>query len=412
MLAAGLVTMATRLDKPGGFYAIITAGLGRITGLSAGLTALTCYFVALISVYALGGLALTSVVENVFNGPHISWWVWALLMLVVAGVLGYFNINLSAKVLTVFLVCELILMVAYDVAVLAQGGANGITFDSFNPDQIFSGSIAIAFLFGIGLFGGFEATVIFRDEVRTPRRTIPIATYSVVALLAGLYALTAWCFINSYGASAVMDVVTNDLAGASPNSIKQYAGQFAYDAATIMLFTSSFALVLAAHNITSRYVFNLGADGIFPRSLGQAHPHHVSPHRASVVLSSATLVALIFFIIAKLPEADLYARLAGIYAYAFVMLLVLVALAISVYLLRDRRNGLATGRAVASLIAFAMLCLTLVLATQNFTLLTGATGTIKAILLILIWGVPILGAVLATVVRRKRPEVYARIGRQ
>jgi amino acid transporter len=412
MVAVGLIKMASRLDKPGGFYALITAGLGRVTGLSAGFTALTCYFVALISVYALGGIALSTVVQSLFHGPHITWWVWALVMLVIAGVLGYFNINFSAKVLTVFLACELLLMAAYDISVLAKGGAHGIGFASFTPHHIFSGSISTAFLFGIGLFGGFEATVIFRDEVRNPKRTIPRATYGVLALLAGMYSLTAWCFINSYGVSAVMSAVNSNLTGASTASIKQYTGQFAYDAATIMLFTSSFALVLAAHNITSRYMFNLGADGIFPRSLGVAHPRHVSPHRASIVLSVASLITLAVFIVAKVPEGDLYARLAGLYSYAFVMMLVLVSLAIGCYLLCDRVHGKAVGPAVAALVAFAVLCVTLVLATQDFTVLTGATGAVETILLVVIWGITIVGAVAAVVLRRRRPEVYARIGRQ
>jgi amino acid transporter len=254
--------------------------------------------------------------------------------------------------------------------------------------------------------------VIFRDEVRTPRRTIPIATYGVVALLAGMYALTAWCFVISYGPAAVMDALNKDLAGASTSSIQQYTGQFAYDAATIMLFTSSFALALAAHNITSRYLFNLGADGIFPQKLGEAHPRHVSPHRASIVVSIASFVTLTIFIIFKVPEGDLYARLAGLYSSAFVMLLVLVALAVGVFLRRDRDRGAANGSVAASLIAFAVFTVTLVLATKNFTLLTGAEGTAKTLLLGVIWGVSLAGVATALVLRRTRPEVYAQIGRQ
>ncbi|WP_162637336.1 hypothetical protein [Streptomyces griseorubiginosus] len=71
-------------------------------------------------------------------------------------------------------------------------------------------------------------------------------------------ALTAWCFINSCGADAVMKAVSGDPAGAAASSVEDCVGRFAYDAATVMLFTSSFALALAAHNITSRYMFNLG----------------------------------------------------------------------------------------------------------------------------------------------------------
>jgi amino acid transporter len=209
-----------------------------------------------------------------------------------------------------------------------------------------------------------------------------------------------------------MDVVTNDLAGSSTASIKDYTGTFAYDVATIMLFSSSFALVLAAHNITSRYLFNLGADGIFPRQLGVAHRKHVSPHRASVVISVASLITLLGFIIANVPSGDLYARLAGLFSYAFVMLLVLVALAVGVFLIRDRANRPAQGAAAASLVGFAAMCMVMFFTTQHFTLLTGATGTPKAVLLIVIWGVTFAGVATALVLRTKKPDTYASIGRQ
>jgi len=411
LLAVGLVNMAMRLDRPGGFYALITAGLGRITGLGAGFTALTCYFVALISVYALGGIALDTAVQSVFNGPHVTWWVYAFAMLVGAAALGYFNINFSAKALTVLLGCELVLMAAYDISVLVRGGANGIGFESFSPDQITSGSVSIAFLFAVGLFGGFEATVIFRDEVRNPQRTIPRATYGVIALLAGMYALTAWCFVNSYGAAAVMDAVTTNLTGAAPDSVKEYTGTFAYDVATIMLFTSSFALVIAAHNITARYLFNLAGDGIFPRALGEAHPRHVSPHRASLTLSVLSALTIGVIIAVKMDELTMYARFAGLYSYAFLMLLVLVSLAVGVYLLRDSEKP-AVAKAVAAFISCGAFLVGLFLATKNFDLLTGATGGGKFLLLVVIWGISAAGLVTAIILRTLRPDVYARIGRQ
>jgi amino acid transporter len=85
MVAVGLIKMASRLDKPGGFYALITAGLGRIVGLGAGFCALTCYFVALLSVYALGGVALDGVVTTLLDGPEVKWWIYAFGMLVSDG---------------------------------------------------------------------------------------------------------------------------------------------------------------------------------------------------------------------------------------------------------------------------------------------------------------------------------------
>lgn len=412
LVAYGIIVMSARLDRPGGFYALITAGLGRVAGLSAGFTALTCYFIVLLAVYALGGIALNTVVRTLFHGPDITWWVWALVMLVAAAVLGYFNISFSAKVLTAFLACELLLMVVYNVAVWVRGGAHGIGLDSFAPSQITSGSVAIALVFGIGLFGGFEATVIFRDELKNPQRTIPVATYAVVALMTILYGVTTWSFINAYGAKVVVDILNTNLSDAAAASIKDYVGDVAFDAATIMLFTSSFALVLSAHNITARYLFNLGSDGILPRSLGSAHPKHVSPHRASIVLSLISFAVLAASAIANVSSADLYARFAGLYGYAYLILLTLVALAAGVYLIKDRACGRAIAPAACSWLGFIVMCITLMLASAHFEVLTFATGTTNIVLLVIIWGITAFGAALALVLRRRKPDVYARIGRQ
>lgn len=406
-LSYGIVAMASHLDKPGGFYAMVTAGLGRIVGLGAGVTALTGYFMATFATYAVVALALNTVVVDLLHGPELDWWIWSMLAAAVVGVLGYVNISLSAKVMVVLLGCELILLTAYDLSVLFQGGATGIGFDSFTGDSIFSGSLAVALLFGVSLFGGFEATVIFRDEVKDPKRTIPRATYGVVAGITLLYSVSAWLFINSYGAEAVMGVLTENYVGAGEESVRQYLGGFAGHLVVILLFTSSFALVLAAHNITARYIFNLATDEILPRQLGHAHAVHVSPHKASVAVSTLSFVGLAIFALTR-ADVYIYARFLGLYGYAFVMLLAVVSLAAFVYL---RRRGLMRA-AIFALLPLPVLVLTLVLATQNFVLLSGAEGLWKVILLAGIWGVTILGGVWAAVLRQKRPQIYARIGRQ
>lgn len=413
LFAVGLVAMARHLPNPGGFYAFITAGLGREIGLGAAFVAVSCYYFALVGSYALGGLALESVCSDVFDGPDITWWVWAILLFVVITVLGYFRIDLSAKILTVFLIAELILIVVYDVAVLARHDG-GFSLQSFTPHNMTSGSIGIALMFGIGLFGGFEATIIFRDEVRDPRRTIPRATYAVIALVAVLYALTAWIFINASGVETVVAAVTEDSTGATINSIKDYVGPVGYAAATILLFTSSFALLLSAHNITARYAFNLSADAIIPRFFSVAHPVHGSPHRASLLTSVATLIGLAPFVIANVGPNSVYAWLVGIYSYTLIMLLFLVGIAVPVYMWRHRPEASATvwNSLICPILSVVPLGVAVVLATRNFTLLIGGSQVLANAMLLGIYGLFAAGVVLALIYKRRRPAVYACIGRQ
>lgn len=409
LFSVGLVTMGLRLPKPGGFYTYAAAGLGKVVGLGTGYTAMICYYAANLSAYALGGVASQSLIHDVLGGPDFPWWLYGGVMFVIVSVLGYLNIDFSAKILTVFLALELLLMIAYDISVMAKGGAHGFGLDSFQPLNIFSGSIGIAFLFGIGLYGGFEATVIFRDEVKRPEKTVPRATFAVVAILAVLYSLTAWVFINSYGANAIMDVLNNNLVGASSDSVKQFTGTAAYYAATTLLMTSSFALAIASHNIVSRYLFNLSADGVLVKSLARVHGRHGSPHRASIAVSILAAVGIALF--AGIDGDTAYARLSGIYAFAFTILIVIAALAITVYLVKNRARGRTLWPALSSGVAFVFLAIAMVLGIMNFGLLTGTDGWITWVLLAVIFGLIAVGMIMAAVYRKRRPEVYARIGR-
>jgi amino acid transporter len=413
LFAVGFTMMARTLPNPGGFYAYITAGLGRVIGLGSSFIAVACYYFALIGSYPLAGVALNSIVHGILHGPDIPWWIWGAALFVVISVLGYFRIDVSAKILTVFLVCELILIVAYDLSVLVQGGAHGFGLTSFTPHAVFSGSTGLALMFGVGLFGGFEATIIFRDEVRKPKRTIPLATYTVIAIVAILFALTAWVFVNAYGPASVVAAATNNMTGASTASIQAYTGHAAFICASIMLFTSTFALLLSAHNITARYVYNLSADRIVHRALSRVHPKHGSPHRASIAVSIASVVGLLPFIAASVNPSTAYAELVGIFSYTLIFLLAATGIAVPIYMRRNRiPEATWWNSLVAPAISFVMLFIALILATKNFTLLIGGSQSLADLLLGLIYGVFILGVTMALIYRKKRPEIYARIGRQ
>lgn len=410
LVASGLMKMSSTLQRPGGFYAFITAGLGKEAGLAAGFGAVVTYFAALVSVYALGGIALSDILVVVFGGPELPWPVGGLLVLIAVTILGHFNINFSAKALLVALSLEVILIAAYVIAVFAQGGAAGIGFESFAPQNFFSGSIAVGALFAVGLFGGFEATVIFREEVRNPERTIPRATYGVVATIAIMYALTSWALINAYGADVVMSILSEDVVDASGASVREYVGDFAYTAAIILLFTSAFALALSAHNILTRYIFNLASDGVLPRALSVAHDRHVSPSRASLVVSGASLITLIVLIITQVPRDGLYGYIAGIYSYGMLIMMTFVSIAIAVFLFRRVPGRKLHG--VAMVVAFVILALVLVFASFNFDLLSGMTGVLGVSVLALIWLFIASGAIVAGRLKSSKPEVYAKIGRE
>lgn len=78
---------------------------------------------------------------------------------------------MSAKILSVAMVLEVAIVMVFNVAVVLRGGgATGYSAAPINPANLSHGDFGIALLFAIMIFLGFEATALFRDEVRTPIR--------------------------------------------------------------------------------------------------------------------------------------------------------------------------------------------------------------------------------------------------
>jgi amino acid transporter len=43
--------------------------------------------------------------------------------------------------------------------------------------------------------GAFEATTLYGEEARNPKRNIPIATYAALLRIGGFYSLSTWCLV-------------------------------------------------------------------------------------------------------------------------------------------------------------------------------------------------------------------------
>lgn len=411
--AARFLRMSDVLQRPGAFYAYITAGLGKKIGLGSGLAMLFAYFWVCAGYLPFGGMMLGSLVSNTFNGPELPWYVWASVFWAIVAVLGYLRVDFSAKVTAVILFGELIVVFIYDVAIFASGGADGLSAAPFNPSNWFDGSFGIGLLLAAGMFGGYEVTVLFRDEVRNPNKTIPRATYGLIACVAVLYVVTSWLFINALGVDDAASLVAADPIGAMDSSIITFGSHFLFDAATVLVNTSVLAVLVCAHNVGARYLFNLSADGVMPRSLSRVHARHGSPHVASMVVSAAALLVNVLVVALGLDAMAFYAAVLGVAALTGVTVFFLTAVAVLVYLRRTGNHTTHPWRSVilpsAAAVGFGTV---VVLSILNFSHLTGGSQGFSNLLLVFVYGVFVFGFVLATILQRKRPEVYQRIGRQ
>lgn len=411
--AVGFTRMSKIQPKPGGFYSMITAGLGRKVGLGSGLVALLGYFCVYAGTFPFAGLVFGELVHSTFHGPDLPWYVWGAMFWIACTILGYLKIELSAKVLTVFLFLEIAVIVVYDFMVFINGGFEhaGISMAPMLPTFWLDGAPALGLLFALGMYGGFEVTVLFREEVRNPDRVIPRVTYAVIAVAMVTYSVSSLVFINSLGVDHVAAAATADPTGSMTKSLEAFGGKVLSDVATVLVNTSTFAVLLAAHNITARYGFNLSADGILPKRLSGVHARHGSPHISSIATSGAGLLLNVIIVLAGVSAIGFYTAMLGITSFVILGVIFACAIAVPIYLHRHGRNHSVWSRIVFPVVAIAGLGAGLSLAAANFPLLVGGDA-LAAILMAVIIGVFALGIVLAAVYKRTRPETYARIGRQ
>lgn len=412
LFATGYVAMAKNLPKPGSFYAFVSEGLGKVTGLGSAFLAVVSYLLMLGGCFVFIGLTVTELLSSV-GWQDSPWWLWGAIAWALVSVMCYFHIELSAKVLSVAMVLEVVVVMVFNVAVLVRGGGpEGYSPQELNPARLSDGDLGVALLFSIMVFLGFEATALFRDEVRDPDRTVPRATYGAVLFVGALYIVSCYLLSTAYGHDAVQ-VATTDPKSMFPDAIGHFAAPFLTQVTYILIVTSEVAAAISVHNVTARYLYNLGCDRALPSALAQVHRRHGSPTRAAVTVAIVVAVLLVLLGLANSSGEGLDSQLFGLGTVGVLVLMTLVSLAVIVWF---ARRGVPAGAGrfqcfVAPFIAICSLGTTVVLSVTHFDLVVGgAPGQNLGLLSVLAISL-ITGCAVAFYFRRRKPDLFAGLGR-
>lgn len=400
VFSIGFVAMTPYVPEAGAFFSYVTLGLGRRMGSGIAAVALIAYTAIQVGIYGYIGWAIDDTVRF-YGGPQIPWPVYSFVILAIVALLGYRHIELSAKVLGVALVLEIGIVVLLDLVIVANPGPGGLTLAPFSPGVFTDGVLGIAVLFALTGFIGFEATAVFRDEARDPERTIPRATYAAVLIIGGFYALTCWAFVVAIGPDQVTEVAQRTLDGEANmllDTTDDNLGRIGRDVVNVLLLTSLFACVLSFHNVIARYQFALARKGLLPNRLAGVHPQHGSPALSSVVQTvTAAVIVAILALLGVDPLVGVFGSMAGVATVGMVVLMLTTSVAVLVYFARhgDRAHARVWQTRIAPVLACLGLLASLVLVLTNFTLVTGGSTTLSAILA----AVPFVGLLAGAAVR-------------
>lgn len=395
LFAVGFTAMARRIRGAGAFYTYIAHGFGRHVGLGAAFLALLSYTAVQGGVYGYIGAAFDEIVTG-HGGPSVPWYLYALVMLAIVGTLGYRHIELSGKVLGVLLVCEVGIVLVINAAVLADGGAEGMSTAVLYPGNFFSGAPGIALIFALAGYIGFEATAVFRDEARNPERTIPRATYVALLLIGGFYALSSWVMVSAWGDEGAVTAATDSPATMLIDTATQYLGSVASDLVQVFLITSLFAALLSFHNVLARYIFSLGNTRALPTGCGRSHLRHESPYIASVLQTGSALVLVVVSVVAGLdPVTEVFTWFVGTASVGIVVLMTLTSAAVVVYFRRTCFDNRLWHTLIAPGLGFIGLAVLSVMTAVNLPLLVGGSTTLAGVIAVLLAGAFVGGAAVA-----------------
>ncbi|MGE0214621.1 APC family permease [Mycolicibacterium sp.] len=381
LFSVGFTAMTPHVEEAGAFFSYVRKALGFPAGIGIAFVAIVSYVALEAGVYGLLGPAGGAIVE-LFGGPAIPWWAFAAAAFAVTTYLGYRNIELSSRVLAVLLTAEIAIVAILDLVIVAQGGDHGLSSGIVNPQAIFSGSLGIGLLFAIISYVGFEATAIFRDEARTPERTIPRATYVSLLLIGIFYAITSWALVSGWGDEQAIAHATDNGGTFLGDTAARYIGTVGADVITVLYFTSLFACILAFHNVASRYIFALAQKDVLPASLSAPHTKHGSPHQASLWISAVVAVSVVAAVLFDLdPAAQFYTWFAGTTTVGIVVLLIATSVAVLVFFGKDRRGYSQWRVRIAPALGLAGLLGSLGLILANLSDLVGGSSVLAWVIL-------------------------------
>lgn len=428
IFSIGYVAMSRHISNAGAFYTYITHGLGKPLGVGGAWMALLAYLGLLVGLFGVIGSAAIGPLNHFFGttlDPATDWYWIALILWLVVGILGLLRVDINGKVLAVLLTAEIVIVLIYDFFYVSEPGPAGVTVDSFSPGTLFGaegGMPAVGAILVLAFLGfvGFEASVVFSEESKNPKRTIALATFLSLGIIGAVYALTSWAMTVATGSDNLVGaIVTQDAANPDQVDPTQFIfflardrGQnFLADAGTVLFVTSVVAATISFHNTVARYTFALGREGVFPGALGSTGRRSGAPIGGSILATIVSLVSIVLILVFdRDPLTELFFMGGNGGAVGILALVTLTSLAVLVFFLKNGRGENVFARIIAPVLAFVLLAPILYYAVDGFGGLIGNEGAVSWIIPAAYPVVGVLGILYALVLKKARPDVYQAIG--
>jgi amino acid transporter len=403
--SAGYAAMSRRIVNAGGFYTYLSCGLGKPPAVAGGLVAVLSYNAVCVGLIGAFGYFLHLGLAP--YGIVIPWQVFAAIAFVATALLGYRQIDISARVLRVLMSAEIVVLLVLSVFVIAHRGAAAVPPTSFSPGTVLGGTVGVTMMFAFSSFIGFESAALYGEEAHNPQRSVPRATYASVIVISVFYAFTSWVAVGAIGPAHLRSVARQQLGNLFFKISDDFASSLLTTVMQVLLITSLFASILALHNATNRYMYVLGRERVLPSWLGHVHSRHASPHRASLVQTALNIVVVGIFAVAGLnPYTNLATSMIGLGTLGIVLLQAATSLSV-IGFFRNRADRHLWKTFILPGLGAIGLFTGVALLVRNFNVLTGTHNVVVSALPWLLLAAVVGGVGYALWLRSHEPERYA-----
>lgn len=311
-----LVELGTAMPKAGGDYFYVTRSMGPVFGTVSG----TISWIASLLETAFAILGIGSVVSYLIYGGFNKETVIfvGIIATLFFGMLNIIGVDLAGKFERIVVITVLFFLIVFIIS-----GIKIFDISRFTPfiqiyenkelvkvDKLFTSDGLKVLLYTISFifvtFGGFTSAISTAEEVKNPKRNIPLGLFS--ALIVGTIVVSLVVFVT-IGILDGKDLVKS-LYPLSDAENKVY-GHMGYIG---VLYVALFAFVSTANAgilSASRYPLALSRDGLYPKKIGKIHEKFKTPVY-SIYLSIGIVMVLIFLpldILAEMASAVVFSTL-------------------------------------------------------------------------------------------------------
>ncbi|HET6616945.1 MAG TPA: amino acid permease [Gemmatimonadota bacterium] len=354
---------ASYFDEPGGGYVYTREAFGEFVGFEVGWMTWLARIASVASLsngfaQALGFLwpeATVGVTRALVIATPLALLTWINVVGVKSGARTAVFLSIAKVLPLIFLI--IVGLPAIDTSAL---------FPIPAPRTDVLGEAALLLLFA---YAGFENTAAAAGEYKNPRRDVPFALLTMIALVTTLYFL-----IQLVALGTLPDLASRvegaPLADAATLLVGAWAG-------VVMTIGAAVSIEGNVGNTTlmgPRYLFALAEDGFGPRALARVHPRWRTPYVAIIVQSTIALILALSGSFVQLAMLSIVARLATYMG---------TAAAVPVLRRKFPRTTstvrLPGGPAIP--IAALVLCLVFLMSATRWNLIAGAIALVVGLLL-------------------------------